>query len=220
MRAQVERSMLAPHAADVRVIPNGVDTMILRPADRARVRAALGLPADRDIVLLTTGSRGSMWKDDRTLHRVTAALGERRPAPLFIAVGRESALRGDIEARSIPFVSEPRVMAQYYQAADLYLHAARADTFPLAVLEAMACGTPVIGTSVGGVAEQIDPHTGILVAPGDAAAMAAAAAALLDDAARRDRLGRAAVETIARQFTLTKQAGAYLAWYRELVGQA
>lgn len=220
MRDRIERSMLAPSAADVRVIPNGVDTAVFCRADRAQVRAALDLPIDRDIVLLTTGSRGSMWKDDRTLHRATAALAGRRTAPLFVAVGRESAVRGDVDARVVPFVDDPAVMARYYQAADLYLHAARADTFPLTVLEAMACGTPVVATAVGGVPEQIDERSGVLVAAGDAAAMAEATAALLDDPSRRARLGNCAAQLVSERFTLAQHAGAYLDWYRELVERA
>ena len=48
-----------------------------------------------------------------------------------------------------------QTVAQYYQAADVYLHAATADTFPRAVLEALACGTPVVATGVGGIPEQV-----------------------------------------------------------------
>lgn len=238
LRDRVERSMLAPPVGGVRVIPNGVDTAVFRPADRSRARAALGLPAATPIILLTTGSRGSMWKDDHTLHRVIDRLTEQRGAGslLFVAVGRESAARvsGRAAIRSVPFVHDPGVMAQYYQAADLYLHAARADTFPLAVLEALACGTPVVATATGGIPEQIRPAaleavrsglfgaigdaTGMLVPAAGAAEMSDAAAALLDRDAIRTRLGDNAARDAASRFTLDRQVEAYLEWYRELVG--
>jgi glycosyltransferase involved in cell wall biosynthesis len=51
-------------------------------------------------------------------------------------------------------LTQARDVAKYYQAADLYVHAAVADTF-LASLEALACGTPVVATGVGGIPEQI-----------------------------------------------------------------
>jgi glycosyltransferase involved in cell wall biosynthesis len=47
-------------------------------------------------------------------------------------------------------------VARYYQAADLYVHAAPADTFPNTVLEALACGTPVVATAIAGIPEQVE----------------------------------------------------------------
>ena len=74
----------------------------------------------------------------------------------------------------------------YYQAADIYIHAAKADTFPNVVLEALACGLPVVATAVGGIPEQIDhERTGFLVPPGDAAGMAEARACNFSNARAR-----------------------------------
>lgn len=235
LRDRVAGSMLAPGIRGLRVIPNGVDTRIFRPANRAAVRNALGLPPEAFIVLLTTGSRGSMWKDDRTLRAAMVRLAE-RPATreiLFVAVGRESAVTasGQARTRSIPFQRDPRTMAQYYQAADLYLHAARADTFPLAVLEALACGTPVVATAVGGIPEQITPvaidalsrgevgtATGVLVPPGDGVQMAVAVEALHASAAAREQLAANASADVRRRFDLERQVDSYLDWYREIIG--
>ncbi len=234
LRDKVAASMLAPWVASLRVIPNGVDTTVFRPASRAAARAAVGLPPGAFIVLLTTGSRGSMWKDDRTLREVMNRCAERpfsRPME-FVAVGRESAVavKGRAITRSIPFQHDPRSMAAYYQAADLYLHAARADTCPLAVLEAMACGTPVVATNVGGIPEQITPATidavrsgdvgnatGVLVAAGGAAEMADALEALVTTDGTRARIGANAAADVERRFTVARQVEAYLAWYRELL---
>lgn len=236
LREQVDRSMLAPLVQDVRVIANGVDTAVFRPGDRAAARVSLGLPLDRQIVLLTAGSRGSMWKDDRTLHGTMRRLVATRGADalLFVAVGRESAARiSGAPVRSDAFVHDAACMARYYQAADLYLHAARADTFPLAILEAMACGAPVIATEVGGIAEQIVPAsvaavraraighaTGVLVDAGAEADMATAADALLADAETGAQMGANGVRRVRACFSLGRQVEAYLSWYRELLAAA
>lgn len=223
LRDKVEASMLRAHAVSVRVIPNGVDTSIFCPADRATVRRELGLPIDHAVILLTTGSLGSMWKDDRTLRdameRVAAHNGTRQAC--FVAVGRDSAVArpGRAVTRAIPYQHDPAVMARYYQAADLYLHAARADTFPLAVLEAMACGTPVVATNVGGIGEQLGGDSGVLVPRGGGAEMAAAVVGLLDNAARRGDLAIGALRAVHRSFTLDRQVEAYLAVYREMSGR-
>lgn len=235
LRDRVAGSMLAPAIRDLRVIPNGVDTRIFRPAARAQVREALGLPAGAFIALLTTGSRGSMWKDDRTLRAAMARLADQpATAPiLFVAVGRESAVTsaGQAQTRSIPYQRDPRTMAQYYQAADVYLHAARADTFPLAVLEALACGTPVVATDVGGIPEQIRPvsldalsrgdvgeATGVLVPPGDGSQMAFVVAALQANEPARERLAANGVADVRARFDLEQQVESYLSWYREIIG--
>jgi len=224
LRDKVEASMLAPAIKSLRVIPNGVDTSVFRPADRPAVRQMLDLPDGTFVVLLTTGTKGSMWKDDVMLRETMRRVSERQPAQpiLFVTVGRESAVThlGAAKTRSIPSQRDSVTMARYYQAADLYLHAAVADTFPLAVMEAMACGTPVVATAVGGVPEQIrstGDATGVLVPRGDSAAMAAAVDALLRDARARARLGANAAADVLARFTLDRQVDAYLDWYAEIL---
>jgi glycosyltransferase involved in cell wall biosynthesis len=127
-------------------------------------------------------------------------------------------------------------MADYYRAADLYLHAARADTCPTTVIEALACGTPVVATAVGGIPEQVrslawagqpsdqpasaaDAATGLLVPPGDASALASAVAELVGDRARLERLSRNAAADAARRFDLERQADAYLSLYTEMLAE-
>ena len=105
----------------------------------------------------------------------------------------------------------------YYRAADLYLHPARADTFPNAVLEALASGTPVVATSVGGIPEQLLPETGILVPAGDPAALAQALVTYLSDPQLRAQSGAKAAEDAAHRFDSKRHAAAYLEWYAEIV---
>lgn len=234
----VNDSMLAPGMVEGRVIPNGVDLEVFHPADRAAVRAELGLPQDVPVVMLTTGSLRSMWKDDATLVRTIELIRRdgRQPQPCFVAVGRESAVPrsagGDI--RIVPFQHDPRAVARYCQAADVYLHASRADNAPLSVLEALACGTPVIATRVGGIPEQIraldleqlsndaapsGDATGVLVPPRDAAAMARALRLLVDRPVLRRALGENAAADARARFSLEQQADAYLAWFDEIVAR-
>jgi glycosyltransferase involved in cell wall biosynthesis len=131
----------------------------------------------------------------------------------------------------VPYQKDPKRVAQYYQAADLYLHAAHADTFPTTILEALACGTPVVATAVGGIPEQIKslsannatnghpPHeaTGILVPPRDATAMAIAIEQLLADTSLLRQLGENAAVDARMRFGLEQQVDAYLNWYQEII---
>jgi glycosyltransferase involved in cell wall biosynthesis len=109
---------------------------------------------------------------------------------------------GNIEIRFIPYQKDQEQVAQYYQAADLYLQPSRVDTFPTTVLEALASGIPVVATAVGGIPEQIvEGKTGFLVPPGDAGAMAGWVLNLLGNEGFRLQMGREAAEDAARRFS-------------------
>jgi glycosyltransferase involved in cell wall biosynthesis len=160
------------------------------------------------------------WKDFRTLREAVALLAEHPGLQnlLLIVLGMDAPPEqaGQARIRFIPFQDEAKMVARYYQAADLYVHAALVDTFPLGVLEAMACGTPVVATSVGGIPEQVEEgRTGILVRAGDPDGMAAGIAQLLLDSGVREGMGKMAAESARRRFDLGRHVDAYLDWYYE-----
>ncbi len=97
---------------------------------------------------------------------------------------------------------------------DVFVLPARRDPFPLVVLEAMAAGLPVVAARVDGIAEQVDASSAILVAPGDAGALAAAIGALLDDPVRRAALGAAGARRVASTFTPERHASELATAYR------
>jgi glycosyltransferase involved in cell wall biosynthesis len=221
---KVEQSILAPAVHEARVIPYGIDLSVFRTAaDRRAVRAALGLPPDAKILLFAAnGIRRSLWRDFEMMRAAVARVAERMDGQsvLFLALG-DDAPPERIGRATVQFVSyqkDPKVVARYYQVADVYVHAARADTFPNVVLEALACGTPVVATAVGGIPEQVeDGVTGFLVPPGDAEAMAAAVVALLADEALRKRFGENAAQEARKRFDLDRQVNEYIEWYQGII---
>jgi glycosyltransferase involved in cell wall biosynthesis len=222
---KVEQSMLMTAVVEARVIPNGVDLSVFHPAEQEAARAALGIRQDAIVVLFTANAmRRNIWKDYRTVRDAVALTVERMKGQdvLFLALGEDALPEriGPAEVRVVPYQTDPAAVARYYQAADVYVHAARADTFPNTVLEALACGTPVVATAVGGIPEQVeDARTGFLVPAGDAQALADQLTQLLSDNDLRQHMGIQAAEAARRQFDLHRQADAYLEWYHELVHQ-
>ncbi|MBN1642541.1 MAG: glycosyltransferase [Anaerolineae bacterium] len=221
---RVQHSILRP--VERRVIHNGVNLDVFRPGDREHARARLRLPADAFVLLYVAhGLKAAPFRDYATIEgavqriAASASTGERQI--LFVGLGGIEGPRqrlGAAEIWHVPYQSDPRRVALHYQAADLYLHAARADNFPNTILEAMACGTPVIATGVGGIPEQVaDGATGYLVPPGDPRAMAERAAALLADPGLREGMGRRAREVAAQRFDLQRQVDAYLAWFEAIL---
>lgn len=222
---KVEQSMLTSAIMETRVIPNGVDLSVFRPADRQTLRTALGIPQNARVLLFAAnGIRGNIWKDYQTMRAAVALIAERLSEQnvLFIALGEKAPMEriGQAKICFVPYQKDPEGVARYYQAADVYVHAARADTFPNTILEALACGTPVVATAVGGIPEQIeDGVSGFLTPPGDAEAIAARVVGLLADEETRRRLAHQAAEFAEHRFDLNRQVDDYLAWYEGILEQ-
>jgi glycosyltransferase involved in cell wall biosynthesis len=233
---KVEQSMLASSIIEGRVIHNGVDTSVFHSGDRRNERVALGLPEDALILLfVANGIRENPWKDYPTLERAMTRLTvSPKQRVIFLALG-EGGLSQRIGNAEIRFVSHvpAHATASYYRAADIYVHAARADNFPNVVLEALACGTPVVATAVGGIPEQIrsaggagaDPSspvsqpgraTGVLTPAGDADALASAISSLCADKVALAQFGRNAAADAFDRFNLDRQAFLYVEWFNEI----
>jgi glycosyltransferase involved in cell wall biosynthesis len=239
---KVAQSMLAPAIAESKVIPTGVDLSLFRPANKQFARAALKLPQEARIVLFV-GNRieRSIWKDHNMMRAAFSLTAERSRERklLFVGLGGDAHVErfGNAELRFIPYQQDWETVARHYQACDLYVHAARADTFPRAVLEALACGTPVVATEVGGIPEQIkglrgaisasvgsnrygaNHATGALVPTGDAEAIAESVRSLLSNDSLRQQMSENASKDARERFDIEQQAERYLQWYAEIAGK-
>jgi glycosyltransferase involved in cell wall biosynthesis len=221
--------MLMAGAVETRIIPYGVDLSIFKPADQSAARRALNLPLDAHILLFSAASiRQNPFKDYLTMRqaveRVAASMDNQQV--IFLALGEDAPsehLSATTQIRFIPYQADLRQIALFYQASDLYIHAAKADTFPNAVLEALACGVPVVGSTVGGIPEQIYPFdesprpTGILAQSGDSGAMAQGIVHLLHHPDLRRQMGESAAQDAQRRYDLNRQIGDYLEWYRTIL---
>lgn len=220
---KVEQSTLAPAVVDARVIPNGVDLSVFHPADKARIREEMGLPQDARMVIFTAnGIRKNIWKDYQTMRNAIGIVSEswRDQKVIFLALGEDAPSEQIAQAvvQFIPYQADPKAVARYYQAADIYIHAARAEVWGLTITEAMACGTPVVATAVGGIPEQIDDNvSGFLTPPSDSKAMADKIIRLLTHRELRQQMGKQAAEIARKRFSLNRQVDDYLAWYQEIL---
>lgn len=215
------QSDLAPAIASSRVIPNGIDTNTFEPGDKRAARAHLGLPQNTPVLLFVANNgTGNVYKDGSTIEKAVAMLAGRPEfhSMILLVVGGDG--RATVGNRMcIPYQRDPCELARYYQAADLYLHAAHGDNFPVVILEALACGLPVIATAVGGIPEEVrDGVTGLLAPPADPVGMAEAITRLLrDDALRRLMATEARLDAEAR-FSRERMVYDYLNLYQEVTG--
>lgn len=201
-------------------VPCGVDVAALRPGDRRQAREQLGLPADAFIVLqlgrlvprkgidnvlralarlpdgeglaparLVVVGGGSPEPDER----VTPEIGQLRRLAAELGVGERVQFAGRAAREQL---------RDWYVAADVFVTTPWYEPFGMAALEAMACGTPVIGSAVGGVQYTVQHGvTGLLVPPRDPDALAAR----LDELRRRPAMGvamgRAGVRRVRTHFS-------------------
>jgi glycosyltransferase involved in cell wall biosynthesis len=204
------------------VIRNGIDIATFQPRDKSQARYDLHLPSDTYILLFVAqGIHTNAYKDYNTIQAAVEIMANEpnKQKILFLALGGEGPVQKirNVEIHFIPFQNNPELVATYYQAADIYLHAARADTFPNTVLEALACGTPVIATAVGGIPEQIvDGKTGFLTQPENAADMAEKIIQLLGNQDLLRKMGVAAGNYASTHFGLDRMVNNYLNYYQEV----
>ena len=216
----VGESMLLPAVTRLEVVPNGVVTALFQPGSRAAARKRLGWPQEAFIVLFAGFSgRSNCYKDYGTMREaVRLAAGSDAGRPLRFYVVGDGAPPEQVGGASVTFLPYRDSMSECYQAADVYLHAAKIDTFPTTVLEALACGVPVVATAVGGIPEQVvDGETGFLVPAGDAAALAKHLSRLAQSPALLRTMGAAASRHAAAHFSLQRMSARYEQLYREVI---
>lgn len=159
--------------------PLGVDCSLFHPGQRdPHWRRELGY-SDHDVILLYAGR----FAPEKNLDQLAAAV-ERLGAPyVLIAVGDGPRAPRGARVRVLPYRSEPSELARALASADLFVHAGDQETFGLAPLEALACGTPVVARARAGLTDLIDGRAAIGVEHDGALAFAEVISAVAPNAA-------------------------------------
>jgi D-inositol-3-phosphate glycosyltransferase len=223
----------------IRVVPCGVDLNLFKPIPQAEARARLGLPQDHQMVLFV--GRIEPLKGIDTLLRAMALVvhdfpnwQERLcvsivggdPADSSSAVneemGRLKRLRAELGIGDLVVflgAQDQDTLNVYYSAAEVLVMPSHYESFGMVALEAMACGTPVIASKVGGLAFTVqDGVTGFHVPDRDPEALAARISLILRDAALRQRLGQQAAEW-AQRYNWPAIANQIVALYAQALTQ-
>lgn len=214
-----ERYRIAPlWKAEVLEVGSDLDAL-LRLESNTSLRDRLGFAPD-DVVFGYVG-RLAPIKDPCTLVRAFARMAVRVPHARMLLVG-DGGLRGDVEAlidelglsERVRLTGWLRDMTAVYGAIDVGVLASLNEGTPLALIEAMAAGRPVVSTAVGGVADIVShAQTGLLVPSGDLDGLAAAMTRLADDRSLRRRMGQAARRDIEARFALDRVLSRMSAFY-------
>jgi glycosyltransferase involved in cell wall biosynthesis len=197
-----------------RLIPNGIDKCIFKPLNKGFAREALGLPANKTIVLFIS-ERLSVRRKGFDLMQEVIDRFCHQDQVLFCAVGiQDTPPQSNIIYLDV--IRDERLMAVVYSACDVFIMPSREDNLPNVMLEALACGTPVIATDVGGIPDVVIPDfNGLLVQNTTSDALYEALQLFL---VTQNSFNSALIrENFLKKYTIEKQASAFLELYSEIL---
>ncbi len=199
----------------IRVVRTGVDTLVFRSAGRATARRVLGLPEDREIVLIgSVNVYGDPRKGGREAEETIRRIADRRDrSKLLVACfGSLNTVFEDtgVEVRNFGVLADDISLALLYSAADVFVAPSKEENLANTVLESLACGTPVVSFSIGGMPDAIiHKKSGYLAKAYDVEDFAEGIEwALAEDWHE----GKALLQ---KQFSLATQASTYLKFIRK-----
>ncbi len=221
VRAFLAGQLRLPTSA-IEVVRNGVRVPRPSPERVKDLRARLGVSRDR--VVLGTVASLTAKKGHATLLEAVARLHD-QGVKVSVVLAGEGPARSRLESQSVAlgisgdvhFLGAVRDVADVLGAIDIFVLPSMVEGLPLALLEAMAAGKPVVASAVGGVPEVVaSEQNGLLVEPGNVERLASALERLAMSPALRDRLGAAARATALERYTEADYLDALGALYERI----
>ncbi len=199
------------------IIYNGIDTSIFRPYNKQECRQHLGLPtAKRIILVVAKGGVSNPWKGGNYAQQAIKAFTSDSRA-FFVDLGGDTGQDSPC-LKTVSYMPDQDTLAKYYSAADMLLYPSIADNCPLVVLEAMACGLPIVSFRTGGIPELVEHQkTGYIAGYKDAEDLIAGIRWMLDkNDAEYDIFRHNARIKILSGFTIEHITEQYLRIYNSL----
>lgn len=218
MAEQVANSPLLGHFP-LQIIPNGVNTDDFAPRPKIFARKVLGIPPEKRVLLYVSGSMKTRRKGFHLLAQALSTIQSHNHLFLLSLGGGFPNLKVPIPHQHIHSLHNDRLLSLVYSAADIFVLPSMQDNLPNTVLEAMACGIPVVAFDVGGVSSAIIPgKTGLLVPPANVTAFGASLVQLLEDNPLREKMSACCRNTVLKDFAINVRASQYLSLYEQVGG--
>jgi glycosyltransferase involved in cell wall biosynthesis len=200
------------------VIPYGIDTEHFQPRDRSLAREKYGIPSEAKTILFVADSASERRKGLGVLLEALRGL-EDSEEYFFVVMGRGVTDLGvNRRFKMIDHLDDETTLSFVYSAADVFVIPSLQDNLPNTAIEALACGTPAIGSNVGGIPEVIRDHrTGRLVPSNDPPALKRAIVTLLGEPEYRASMAKESRRLALQEHSLDIQARRYQSLYEELI---
>jgi alpha-1,6-mannosyltransferase len=194
--------------------PLGVNTRLFHPRRRdPNLRLTLGLRNDTRLLLFA-----GRFAREKNIPVLLDALQRLGPRYHLLLVGGGGRLRLPANVTRYPYIGSEDALARLMASCDAFVHAGDKETFGLVILEAMACGVPVVGVAAGGVGELVDETVGMPAARSDPQLLAQAVAALFERDLRL--LGQRCRERVEAGYSWDQVLHTLLESYQRLTGSA
>jgi Glycosyltransferase len=214
-----KRSPLVRVSGGLRVVTPAIDTDIFRLQEKAECRARLGIQQNAFVIATGAASLSDTNKNIRwLLEQLTRLEGLENVIVLLAGEGAVDIPAG-LNVRRIGGISDRAARAIFYGTADVFVSASLMETYGLTLVEAMACGIPVVAFRVGGIPEAApDGQGAILCERQNAAALLEAISNLRESPQLRASLGQLAHETARSRNGANLFASNFAQLYRECIG--
>lgn len=209
----------------IEVIPNGLDLERFKPVDKKTARTHLGLGANSKLILFgamgsTENERKGFTQLKRALELLSAA--DLKEKPQVIVFGASQPSHPEYAGLSVQYVGQldnDQDLVALYAAADVFVAPSLQDNLPNTVMESLACGTPCVAFSIGGMPDMIEHQkNGYLARPYSPHDLADGIAWILGDMDRWQQLSAQSRTSVEQKYELTSVAGKYHDLYKELLG--
>lgn len=215
----------------IHLIPNGVDTALFSPVNdeqKAFLREKLKLPQAATIAIYT--GRLVSYKGLPLLLKVWNEIRCRQENVILLLAGIggldihncEAQLHNYVRSagleENVLFLGSVENIPEYLQAADLFVFPTENDAFPSSLIEAMACGLPIVTTPVGAI-KTIVAHqeTGLIVQPGNPQQLYEALVAIVSDKTLASRMGQAGRHVVEKRYSAKNTVGKYLSLFASIL---
>jgi glycosyltransferase involved in cell wall biosynthesis len=205
----------------ISIIPNSIDTNMFIPRTKNVCREALGIPNNSRVLLFMAQSIENNRKGFVYLIEAFSEMKGHENIQLVSIGNGKLAIPSSIPCLHIGSINNELMLSIVINAADLFAITSLQDNLPNTVLEAMACGVPVIGFKTGGIPDMVrENETGFLVPVGDVRTLREAIICLLGDDVKREAIGVNCRKIVEQEYKQNIQAKRYVALYDEILSNS
>lgn len=219
LESEARRSSLLTDARSFRTIHYGLDTTVFQPLNRHQARQRWGLPEGKLVIGFGADSLSARRKGLAELLQALQRFAHRQDLLILIFGSGEFPEKPSLPpVHHVGRITEEENLATVYAAMDMFVLPSLEDNSPQTGLEALSCGTPVVGFDSGGISDYVlHGETGLLARSGDSADLFHQIEALADAPARRREMSVKGRQLIVQQFEKERQTQAHIDLYEELL---
>lgn len=209
--------------ADIRLIPNGLNTELFRPINKSLARDLLGLPNNKKLLLFgamsaTSNPNKGYWKLKEAARLLSKQHSSDTELLVFGSAEKVSDSEFGFKVRVLGEFFDESSLALVYSAADLICVPSISESFCLVACEAMACGLPVVSFATSGLKDlNVHMETGYLARPFDSNDLAKGISLLLNDNFLRSEMAESARKRVVEKFSIKVVAKQFANVYESIV---